>query len=128
MILRNISKIFTFLFDPYGQIEYEHLKQEENKIENFQYHSTEPPIVIFNAIEDLVSLLIAAKPPKSQQQIITYGLNLLKSTGEFDTSLNTWYNLAIVETTWHNFKKHFTNTYNNILKIKGKMIENTIYL
>ena len=83
----------------------------------------DPPIVIFNAIEDLVSLLIAAKLPKSQQQIIIYGLNIFKSTGEFDTSLSTWYNLASVNTTWHNFKTHFTNVYNNILKIKGKTIE-----
>ena len=42
--------------------------------------------MLFNAIEDLVSLSIAAKLPKSQQQNITYGLNILKSKGEIDTS------------------------------------------
>ena len=45
--------------------------------------------MIFNAIKNLVSLSIAAKLPKLQQQIITYGLNTLQSTGEFDTSLTT---------------------------------------
>ena len=81
--------------------------------------------MIFNAIKDLVSLSIAAKLPKSQQQIITYGLNILKSTGEFDTSLTKWYNLVPAETTWHNFIKYFTKAYYNILKIQGKTIKNT---
>ena len=64
-----------------------------------QQSLTDPPIIIFNTIEDLVSLSMAAKRPKSQQQIITYGLNIFNSTGEFDTSLTTWYNLAPADTT-----------------------------
>ena len=76
----------------------------------------------------MVSLLIAVKLPKSQQLIITYGLNVLKSTGEFDTSLTTLYNLAPADNTWHDFKTHFTNAYDNILKIKGKKMKNTHYL
>ena len=40
----------------------------------------------------------------------------------------TWYNLAPTDTTWHNFKAHITNRYNNILKVKGKTIKNTPYL
>ena len=126
--MHDIPEIFTFLFDQYGQIGYEHLRQEENKIENFEYSMTDPPIVIFNAMEDLVRLSTAAKRPKSQQQIIMYGLNIFKRTGEFDTSLTTWYNLAPTDSTWHNIEKHFTITYNNILKIIGKIIKNIPYL
>ena len=122
-ILYDISKIFTFLLNQYRQIEYEHLRQEQNKIKNFEYSITDPPILIFNAIEDLVSLSIAGKLPKSQQQIIIYALNIFKQTGELGKSLTTWYNLAPVDTTWHNFKTHVTNVYNNILKIKGKTIK-----
>ena len=92
-VLYNIPKIFTFLFDQYSQIKYDHLKQEQNKIENFAYSLTGSPIVIFNNTEDLVSLSEVTKLPKSQRQIITYGLKILKCTGEFDTSLTTWYNL-----------------------------------
>ena len=119
-ILHDIPKIFTFLFDQYGQIKYKHLRQEENKIKNFEYSLTDLPIVIFNVIEYLVSLSEAAKLPKSQQQIITYGLNILKHTREFDTSLT---NLAPADSTWHNFKMHFTNACNNILKIKGRTVK-----
>ena len=64
------------------------------------------------------------KVPKSQQQIITYALNSFKQIGE----LTARYNLEPVDTTWHNFKKHFSNTYNNILKIKGKAFKNIPYL
>ena len=97
--MHDIPKNFTFLFDQYGQIKYERLKQEENKIENFDYNLTDPPIVILNAIGDLVSLSIAAKLPKSQQQIMAYASYIFKSAGEFDTSLTTWYNLAPADTT-----------------------------
>ena len=121
--MHDIPKNFTFLFDQYGQIKYERLKQEENKIENFDYNLTDPPIVILNAIGDLVSLSIAAKLPKSQQQIMAYASYIFKSAGEFDTSLTTWYNLAPADTTGHNFKTHFTNAYENSLKIKEKIIK-----
>ena len=63
IILYNTPKIFIFLFDWFDQIEYKHLKQEENKIENFEYSLNNPAIVICNAIEDLVSLSEAAKLP-----------------------------------------------------------------
>ena len=79
-ILYDIPQFFTFLFDQYGRIEYEHLKEEENKIENFNQNIINTPFVIFNAIEDLISLSKAAKLPKLQQHIIKYGLNILKCT------------------------------------------------
>ena len=47
-----------------------------------------PPIVIFNAIEDLSQLATVANLEKSQQQKC-YGVELLKSNGEFNTSLTT---------------------------------------
>ena len=34
-ILHDKQQIFTFLFDLYGRIDYNHLKQEENKIKKF---------------------------------------------------------------------------------------------
>ena len=45
----------------------------------------DPSIAIFNAIEGLYNLA-------TQQQIINYGTDILKNTGEFDTSLTTWFN------------------------------------
>ena len=51
-----------------------------------------PPVIFYNAVQDLVK-------PKSWQYIITYGLNMLKQTGEFDTSLTTWHNLPPADVT-----------------------------
>ena len=50
--------------------------------------------MIFNAIEDLESFSIAEKLPISQQQIITYGLNVLNVQENLTPiSINgtTWY-------------------------------------
>ena len=41
--------------------------------------------------------------------------------------MTTWYNTP-EDTTWQNFKTHFTNVCNNILIVKGKTIKNTPYL
>ena len=42
------------------------------------YNVSNPPVVIYNAIEDLSNITVAANLKKSQQQIINYGVDLLK--------------------------------------------------
>ena len=69
------------------------------------FNVNDPPIVIFNVIEDLSQLATAANLEKLQQQIISYGIELLISTGEFSTSLTTWFNCPPADMTWATFKK-----------------------
>ena len=91
------------------------------------YNMNDPPITIFNAIEDSLQLATAANSKKSQQQIINYGIELLKSNGEFDTRLTTWFNRPPTDMTWAIFKKHFSDAYKTLLKIRGNTMQNTPY-
>ena len=91
------------------------------------YNTSDPPIVIFNAIEELSNLSKAANIEKLQQQIINYGLEILRQTGEFETSMTTWFHKAPVDLTWSNFKKYFTDAHTNLIKVRGASVANTPY-
>ena len=103
-IKHTISQILTYRFQRYGQVPYHRLLKEK-KVQNFVYSTSDPNIVIFNAIEELSNLSKAAKLEKSQQQIINYGLEILRQYGEFKTSMATWFNKPHTDLTWSNFKK-----------------------
>ena len=49
----TISQILTQLFQRYGQVPYHQLRKKEEKVQNIIYNISDPPIVIFNAIEEL---------------------------------------------------------------------------
>ena len=91
------------------------------------YNVNDPLVVIFNAIEDLANIASAANLEKLQQQIINYGIKMLKETGEFETSLTTWFDRSPAELTWANFKKHFNQAHANLVKIRGTSPRNTPY-
>ena len=74
IILHSISKNFQFLFDCYSCVEYNWLKNEEFKLENFDYNVNDPLVVV----EDLMNSVTTTKLLKSQQQIITYDRNIWK--------------------------------------------------
>ena len=88
------------LFQQYGQVPYHRLREEEEKVQNFIYNTTDPPIVIFNAIEELSNLSKTANLEKLQQQITNYGLEILRQNGEFKTSITTWINKPPFDLTW----------------------------
>ena len=94
---------------------------------NFVFNTNDPPIILLNTIEDLSNLSKAANIEKSQQQIINYGLKILRQNGEFETSMTTWFQKASADLTWSNFKTHFTDALTNLIKVRGASMANTPY-
>ena len=94
-------------------------------MENFVYNTCDPPIFIFNAIEKLSNLSKVTNIEKSYQQIINYGLEILRQNAEFEMSMTTWFNKASANLTWSNLKKHFTDTHTNLIKVRGVSMANT---
>ena len=91
------------------------------------YNANDSLIVIFNAIEDLLQLATASNLENLQKQIISYGIELLKNNGEFDTSLTTWINCPPADMTWATFENQFLEAHTNLLKIRGERMQNTPY-
>ena len=68
------------------------------------YNVNNPQIIIFNTTEHMANIVSAANNEKSQQQIINYGIEMLKNSGEFETNLMTWFDLPPADLAWTNFK------------------------
>ena len=88
------------------------------------YNTSDPPIIIFYAIEELSSLSKVTNIEKSQQQISNYRLKILTQNGEFEMSRTTWFHKAPAELTWSNFKKYFTDAHTNLMKVRGSSMAN----
>ena len=88
-ITRPIYEVLTFLFTRYGFVDSRRLKQEEDKVRNFSWNISDPPVVIFNLIEDLEIIVEAARNEKSDTQLVNYGIDLVRETTEFETGLLT---------------------------------------
>ena len=126
-ITMTIPEVLTFLFTRYGEVDTERVNQEEKKVREYSWNITDPPVVLFNLIEDLETIAEAADIPKTVNQLIAYGLDIIRATGEFETGLTTWYARPAVQHTWANFKTHFTTAHTELIKVRGKSMRGTAF-
>ena len=87
----TIAEVLDHLFAIYGLVDSVTLDECESKVKIMFWTFSEPPVTIFNAIEDLVELAEAANLPKSQAQIINFGLAIIRKTSDFEQALTAWY-------------------------------------
>ena len=126
-ITQPMHQVLTFLITRYGNVDSRRLKQEEDKVRNFSWNIIDPPVVIFNLIEDLEIIAEAAMNAKSDTQLVNYGLDLIRDTGEFETLLLTWYNRPVNDQTWVNFKTHFTTAHRELSKVRGASMRGSAF-
>ena len=93
-IQRTIPEILELLFDRYGHIEDEDLREKEEEIKELKYELVDPRVNIFNEIEDLRDLWLVADNEYSEQKLVKFGLHIIKNTGEFEHDFIIWYGLA----------------------------------
>ena len=126
-ITRPISEVLTFLFTRYGFVNSQRLKQEEDKVTNFSWNISDTPVVISNLIEDLEIIAEAARNSKSDTQLVNYGIDLVRDTGEFETSLLTWFARPDNDQIWENFKSHFTLAHIEVAKVRDTSMRGTVF-
>lgn len=126
-ITMTIPQILTFLFTRYGEVTNQRVVTEEEKVKNFTWNIIDPPVVLFNLIEDLQTISDAANNPKTISQLINYGLEIIKNTGEFETALLAWIARPTVEHTWPNFKTHFTTAHTELSRIRGAQMRGSAF-
>ena len=59
------------------------MREKEEEIKELKYELVDPIVNIFNEIEDLRDLGVAADNEYSEQQVIKFRLHIIKYTGEF---------------------------------------------
>ena len=98
-IQRIILEFLEFLFERCGQIEDKDLREKEEEIKELTYELVDPIINIFNEIEDLRYLGVAADNKYSEQQLLKFGQYIIKNTEYFEHDLRIWNGLARVART-----------------------------
>lgn len=94
-------------------------------MKHFFWNPTEPPTILFNLVEDLAYLAGAANIPKTGEQIVNYGLDILRKTGEYENCLLEWFALPLQQQTWTNFKPHLVNAQLKLKQVRGSSMQNT---
>ena len=72
-ITKTIPQVLTFLFTRYGEVNNERVI----KVKNFTWTITDPPVVIYNLIDDLDTISEAAGVPKTVNPRIQYGVDII---------------------------------------------------
>lgn len=122
-----LPDILAHLFRTYGRITSTQLKKEETKLATFVWNPNDSPDLLYNAIEELRDFAIAANLPKTPEQIVSYGLDAIVTTGAYEKGLLDWYTKPENEQTWFNFKVHFTNAQDELRRVRGETMENTAF-
>ena len=76
-------------------------------------------VTIFRPIEQLRTLAEIAKIPYTESQIVDFGVQLIKSTRDFETALGEWNRKADLHKTWDLFKEHFSDAQQTLKDIRG---------
>ena len=118
-INQPLHEVLTSLFTLYGKVRRTDLKILEREVENTNYDLSQPPSVLWKAINDLQNLAKAAKQEYSDDQLVLMGLTLIQSTHDFEKVIDEWVDRPSVEHTYSNLKTHFNEAYTKLQRIRG---------
>ena len=121
----TIPDLLAYLFSTYGYVAPSEVDEEEQKLKTFYWNPYDPPVLMFNAIEDFESLAAAANLPRPEAVIINYGISLIQKTGDYERALLDWFNKTAADKTWVNFKQHFTTAQTELKRVRGPTMRNT---
>ena len=95
-----IYYIIRYLYDTYGNISPETLKEERQKTNQLTYDPALPVDIIFTKIVQFTNLAEAARSPLSQKQSIDFAYNAFRRSGAFTKFLIEWDEKSILNQTW----------------------------
>ena len=86
-----------------------------------------PLVAMYNEIEDVKELSIAADNKYTERQLVKLGVALIKNTNDFEHGLDIWMARTIATRTWVNFKTHFIDAQKKLLQLRGPSMKNTTF-
>jgi len=127
LITASIPDVLTYLFDSYGKVPSEEVKQKEQEIRTMSFHPADPMIILYNAIDKLKALGVAANIEYTEKQLLDIGLTVIRNTRDFEKALGDWEALRRAEKTWTKFKEHFTAAQKQLKAIRGPTMQQAGY-
>ena len=122
-----IDTILIYLFTKYGSIDDDTLAHKEKLVREMQYNVQDPLITIYKEIEELEQLGKAANNPYLPSQLVTFALQIIKNTGDFEDSQKKWHIKTPIDKTWNNFKIHFDTEHQALRKVRGITMRSTAF-
>jgi hypothetical protein len=123
----SLSSILTSLFNTYRKVQDDTLQEATDKLRARIYDISQPLVVMFNDIQELNELSIAADNEYTERQLVNIGIQLIKNTNDFERGLESWIIRPAVEKTWINFKAHFELAHTNLVQLRGPLMKNSAF-
>ena len=96
-IIVSITQLLVRLVTYYGMMDLYVLYREEAKVEALFCNLSDPPVQIYNTIEDLFDIVEVANICKSLAKVINFGLDIICKSSGCELALTYWFNLPIAE-------------------------------
>ena len=119
LLSTDIPTILDHLTNRYGQVTSGEVQQFLGEVLKTPYTPAEPLVMVWNPIQKLKKLAIQAKIPYSEEQLIEFALQIIRSTHDFEKALGEWEAKPTANTNWTNLKLHFSQAQEELKKIRG---------
>ena len=119
-INKPLHEVLEYLYEYYGDVQRHDLKTVEREVDNMNYDLSQPPNVIWKAIDDLQRLAVAANLKYTDSQLVDLGLTIIKGTHDLETGQSEWYDKPTANKTYANLKEHFDKAYKKLQRIRGE--------
>ena len=123
LIKHDNPTVLDYLFINYGKVPSEEVKHKEAEVLNISFNSADPMVLIYCSIEQLQTLVTDANIPYFDAHHLEFGLNLIRSTHDFEKGLSNWNGKPEPHKTWPNFKKHFNDAQTELKDIHGPTMQ-----
>ena len=80
LITEDVPTVLAYLFNTYGKVPSEEVKQKEAEIRALSFHPADPRIVLYNPIEKLKTLVESADIAYTEAQLLDIGLTVIRNT------------------------------------------------
>ena len=101
----------------------EDLPEKEEEIKELKYELVDSIVNIFNEIEDLRYLGVAADNEYYKHQLVKFGLHIIKYTGDFEHYFRIWHGLAKADRAWKDFRMNFEAAHIILETIRDKILQ-----
>ena len=123
----NLVTILQNLFTTYGAITLKELKEQEDTFCANIFDTQQPLVIIFNELEELEQLVIAANNPFSGINLVNISIKLINNFNDFEKGLTSWYKQPLIEHRMINLKLHFEREYQALKRVRGITTQSTYF-
>ena len=125
LIEDDIPTVLKFLDNRYGNVDPDSVKAKEAEVLAVQFNPTDPLATVTKPIEELKMMAIDAEIPYSEEQLVSFGITIIKNSDDFEDALAKWYKKS--NKTWKDFKAHFSEAQIELKKVRGPSMRQAGY-